>query len=91
MTTFPGAIVSFGQNHVDYSDTIYAAHVNNLQDEVVAIETKLGTALVTSTWSGTPSEVTTTWTNVAERINNIEIGLKAYGGFAPHPFLLSGM
>ena len=90
MTAFPGSLITY-TNHVDFTETILAAHVNSLQDEVVAIETKLGTSLVTSTWSGTPSEVTTSWTNVAERISNIEIGLKSYGGFAPHPFLLAGM
>ena len=93
MASFPGSLVTF-TNHVDYTETIMAAHVNSLQDEVTSLETTLGygaNSLLTSTWSGVPSEATTTWTTLSDRIRNIEIGLKSYGGFAPHPFLLAGM
>lgn len=40
-TNFPGALDSY-TNKVDGVDTVQAAHVNNLQDAVVAIETLLG-------------------------------------------------
>lgn len=40
-TNFPTSLDSFA-NKVDGVDTVQAAHVNNLQDAVVAIETKLG-------------------------------------------------
>lgn len=40
-TNFPTSLDSY-TNKVDGVDTVQAAHVNNLQDAVVAIETKLG-------------------------------------------------
>jgi hypothetical protein len=93
MASFPSSLVTYTA-HADFTEVILAAHVNSLQDEMTAVQTTLGygaNSLLTSTWSGTPSEVTTSWTNLSDRIRNIEIGLKSYGGFAPHPFLLAGM
>lgn len=40
--SFPAALKSFGTAHQDFTENILAAHVNDLQDEVVAIEGNLG-------------------------------------------------
>jgi hypothetical protein len=91
--TFPGGIASFTTKN-DTTDVIYAAHINSLQNEVLAIETVLGAAAVrTSTWSGGSSfSQTTNWTTLADRLNNIESGLLSYGALAaPTPLMLAGM
>lgn len=73
--TYPGAIRVF-TSKVDLVDTVLADHVNLLQDEVTAVETALGTGLLTSSWSGsftTPASHTT----LTSRLANIESGLAA--------------
>lgn len=61
-TNFPGALDSY-TNKVDGVDTVQAAHVNNLQDAVAAIENAF---ISPATWtpvlssSGTPPTVTYT-------------------------------
>ena len=44
MASFPSSVKSFTTRN-DVSDTIMASHVNDLQDEVNAVETALGTSL----------------------------------------------
>jgi hypothetical protein len=71
---YPSNVKSF-TNKVDLVDTIYADHVNTLQDEVRAIELTLGTGLRTSAgYSGTFSQ-TTEWDDLTARLTNIENGL----------------
>lgn len=76
--SYPGALRPFS-SRVDLRDTVVAADVNSLQEEVYAIETTLGTASnankpLASTYSGTFA-LTTTWTTLSDRIANIEAGL----------------
>lgn len=52
-TNFPGALDSY-TNKVDGVDTVQAAHVNNLQDAVVAVETLIG-ATPTTGWQNVSS------------------------------------
>lgn len=57
-------------------DTVFAEHVNSLQDEVSALETTVGTSVKTSSgWIGSFDQVTSTWSSLKDRINNIEYGL----------------
>lgn len=85
--SFPSSIATFTTKQ-DYVDTVFAGHVNALQDEVVAIETKLGTGFLTST-TVTYDSVSTSWTTLSARLNNLESGLKVAAPI--HPFLLGGM
>lgn len=75
--SYPSSIVDFGPDHVDYVDTIYAAHPNAIQAEVAAIETTIGVSPTTST---SPSS-SGSWVpgfaapTIAARLANIEQGL----------------
>lgn len=71
--SYPTSVRTF-TNKVDIVDTIFADHVNVLQDEVRAIEVSLGTSLLSSSYSGTFAQ-TTTWTSISNRLANIEAGL----------------
>ena len=71
---YPGAVKSFGSPVADAVDTVYAAHINDLRDEVVAVETELGTGLKSSTWTGAWAN-TASWSNLAQRLTNIERGI----------------
>jgi len=66
-------------SEVDLVSTVNASDVNSLQQEIVAIETALGTAASTSplisTYGGTWSTTTTNWTTLGDRLLNIEAGL----------------
>jgi hypothetical protein len=71
---YPSSVKSF-TNKVDLVDTIYADHVNSLQDEVRALESSLGTGiLISSAYSGTFSQ-TSSWDTLSDRLANIESGL----------------
>lgn len=79
MASFPTSNRSF-LGKVDITDTIYADHINVLQDEVRAISTSLNgepvvTNVLTSTYTGTFSTATTAWTELSSRLLNIEAGL----------------
>lgn len=76
---FPDRVKTF-TNKVDLIDTIYAAHVNVLQDEVKYLETSLGTNILTSTYSGTFSGTTYDWTTLSDRLANIEAGVATSAG-----------
>lgn len=70
---FPTGIKTF-TTKTDLVDTVLVAHVNQLQEEVNAIEATLGTGMLTSTWAGaftTPG----THASVTARLINIEAGL----------------
>ncbi len=70
---YPSGIKSFGAV-VDAVDVVYAAHINDLRDEVEAVEGELGTGLKTSTWTGAFAQ-TGSWGNLALRLTNIERGI----------------
>ena len=74
---YPGNIKNDFSSKVDFTDTVIASHINDLQGEVTAIETALGTYPLTSSGWGTSGFDTTTvtWSTVKDRINNIEIGI----------------
>jgi hypothetical protein len=77
-TGYPNQVRSYTAE-VDLVSTVAADNVNSLQQEIVAIETALGTAAstnpLTSTFTGSWSTATTNWTTVGDRLNNIEAGL----------------
>lgn len=74
---YPSNIKNDFTNKVDFVTTVFAEHVNSLQDEVTAIQVALGTSpTATSGWVGTFSTATSTWATLKARINNIEFGLK---------------
>jgi hypothetical protein len=79
---YPSSIRSFTPK-VDLVDTVFADHVNVLQDETRALQVSLGTSLLASSYSGTFSP-TTTWTSLSARLSNIEFGLA--GGVASAPY-----
>jgi hypothetical protein len=74
---YPGNIKNDFSSKVDFTDTVIASHINDLQGEVTAIETTLGTYPLTSSGWGTSGfdTTTTTWSTVKDRINNIEVGI----------------
>jgi len=95
---YPNAVRSF-TTKVDFTDVIYADHVNSLQDEVNSLETNVGTTITASSgWIGTFDTVTSNWNTLRDRISNIEYGLYAVytgtgGGTSVNifnPFLLAG-
>lgn len=74
---YPGNIRSF-TTKVNTVDVIDAAHPNVIQDEVVALQTTLGTNPATSTTPG-PTFIATAnaFATVKARLDNIEAGLVA--------------
>lgn len=74
---YPGNIKNDFSSKIDFTDTVIASHINDLQGEVSAIETALGTFPLNSSGWGTTGFDTTTpvWSSVKDRINNIEIGI----------------
>lgn len=71
--SYPTSIRSF-TNKVDIVDTIFADHVNVLQDEVRAVEVSLGETLLSSSYSGSFAQ-TSSWASLSLRLANIEAGL----------------
>lgn len=82
---FPTNIRTF-TNKVDLVDTVLADHINALQDEVRAMAISLSgnpsTNILTSSFGGTFTSATTTWTSIDERLNNVEAGLVSGTGAA---------
>lgn len=77
MANYPGSAVSFVQK-VNLSDTVDANDVNQLYDEVTAIAVTVGTmpqSRSTSWGTGTFSSTSTSFSNVAARIQNVENGV----------------
>lgn len=76
MASYPSAVTSFSTK-VDFVDIIFADHVNQLQDEMVATQNTLGSGILTSSgWtSGTFTQAITNYASVKARLNNIEYGL----------------
>lgn len=74
-TAYPGSLKTF-TTKVNYVDTVLAGDVNDLQDELVAVETALGSSIKTgSGWVGSFDQITTNWSTLKDRIANIEYGL----------------
>ena len=77
--TYPASVRSF-TTKVDVTGIVYAAHPNDLQEEVVAIESILGVTPSLSTTpnsGGTFTATATTFTSVSARLANIETGIVA--------------
>jgi hypothetical protein len=77
--TYPGTVRPFTVKRDDF-DTVYAADVDSLQDEIVAIESTLGTnpnISTTVTSSGTFNPTSTSYATVKARLANIEAGIVA--------------
>jgi hypothetical protein len=77
--TYPGAIKSY-QAKTNFTEIVDSSHVNSLQDEVVAIQTNLGTNIATSTSpssSGTFNVASQNYGTLNARLANIEIGIVA--------------
>lgn len=77
--SYPGSIRVF-TTKVNLVDVIDASHPNFLQEEVVAIETTLGTNPQVSTTpspSGTFIATSTSFASLASRLANIETGIVA--------------
>jgi hypothetical protein len=79
---YPSSIRSFTPK-VDLVDTVFADHVNVLQDETRALQVSLGTTLLASNYSGTYAP-TTTWSSLSARLANIEFGLATGVSTAPY-------
>lgn len=74
---YPSLVKTDFTTKVDFVTTVFAEHVNSLQDEVTAIETTLGSLPTASSgWVGTFNTTTVSWSTLKARINNIEFGLK---------------
>ena len=86
---FPNQVRSYTAE-VDLVSTVAADNVNSLQQEIVALETALGTATstnpLTSTYAGTFSTATLSWNTIADRLLNIEAGL--VNGVSNAPYVL---
>jgi hypothetical protein len=76
--SYPSSVKAF-TTHVNVTEVIDAGHPNSIQDEVVAIESTLGTtpsvatAATASGWANTATDYTT----VSGRLANIEKGVVA--------------
>jgi hypothetical protein len=79
---YPSSIRSFTPK-VDLVDTVFADHVNVLQDETRALQVSLGTTLLASNYLGTFA-TTGTWPSLSARLSNIEFGL--VNGVAAAPY-----
>lgn len=73
--SFPAAIKTFTRKR-DLLDIVLAADINQVYDEVTALQQFIGTFPATNTgWSGTFDQATLAWGSVRARIQNIEFGL----------------
>jgi len=73
VASYPSSVRTF-TNKVNLVDTVYADHINVLQDEVAALENSLGTTILTSSYGGVFAQ-TASWGSLSARISNIEAGL----------------
>lgn len=73
MAQFPTSVKTF-TSKIDLVDTVYADHVNTLQDEVRALEASIGTSLLLSSYTGSFTQ-TASWNTLGDRLNNMERGL----------------
>lgn len=73
--SYPASIRSSFSVKKNGVDVVNDYNVNDLQDEVIAIETALGTLPTLSTTGGTYSSAVTTYASVSSRIANLEAGV----------------
>jgi hypothetical protein len=71
--TYPSSVRSY-TSKIDLQDAIVATDINSAYEEIVAIENTLGSGILSSNWSGTFSQVTTS-SSVNARLSNIERGI----------------
>lgn len=71
---YPGNVAVFSTK-VDLQDTVFAEHVNALQDEVTAMQRTLGTGILSSTWASDYANPNT-HESVAARLRNVEGGIR---------------
>jgi hypothetical protein len=94
VASYPDSVKNFGTDRVNFTDVIFAEHVNTLRAEVVAIESALGTNINTGTNGvGAFDPTTTAWPSLQNRITNMEYGIRdaldaTSESFSP--FLLAG-
>jgi sporulation protein YlmC with PRC-barrel domain len=77
MASYPSQVATF-PTHVNITEIIDASHPNNIQGEVVAIESTIGVDPTTSTTpslSGTFNGTSTTFSTLKARIDNVETGV----------------
>jgi len=76
MAYYPSSIKNDFTTKVNFVTTVGAADVNDLQGEVTALESYLGTSInVGSGWVGTFDNITTAWPTLKARLANLEYGL----------------
>jgi hypothetical protein len=94
VASYPENVKNFGTDRVDFTDVIFAEHINTLRAEVVAIESALGTNITTGTNGvGSFDSVTTSWASLQSRITNMEYGIRDALDSSvdvTSPFLLAG-
>lgn len=74
--SFPSGVRPF-ENKVDFTQIIFAEHVNSVQEEIVAIESYIGVnPHVSSGYVGAFDSDTVTFSTLSARIANIEKGIK---------------
>jgi hypothetical protein len=75
---YPTNVVSFSPSTVtDFTTTVLAEHVNTLREEMISVQTNLGTSITTgSGWVGVFDQTTASWDSLKDRIANIEYGIK---------------
>lgn len=74
--SFPSGVRPF-ESKVDFTQIIFAEHVNSVQEEIVAIESYIGVnPHVSGGYVGTFDPDTVTFSTLAARIANIEKGIK---------------
>lgn len=74
---YPSNLKNDFTTKVDFVTTVFAEHVNSLQEEVAAIESTIGTSPTASSgWVGSFSTTTSNWATLKARLNNLEFGLK---------------
>lgn len=79
VAAYPSSIAVFPTHH-DLTDIIDAADPNNIQTELVAVENALGIGINVSTTpssAGSFTNTSTTYSNLAARLANIETGIVA--------------
>ena len=85
LASYPTTIKTDWANIIDLDTVVVAAHPNVAYAEIGAIETVIGTSPnISATWgaASTLDTATTSWTNVAARIQNLENGL--YGTYTDY-------
>jgi hypothetical protein len=74
MATYPGSVVPF-TTKVNNTDIVDASHVNDLQLEVIAVQTAIGVNPQNGTISTAFAAASTTYADLDARIDNIEAGV----------------